>query len=30
MTQDEARDRIVDYWLRKAGGALQSAQSEAQ
>lgn len=29
MTQDEARDQIVGFWLRKAGEALESAQSEA-
>ena len=28
MTQDEARDRIVAYWTRKAADALQSARSE--
>lgn len=29
MTQDEARDQVVGYWLHKAGEALESAQSEA-
>lgn len=28
MTVDEARQQIVEYWLRKADAALQSAHSE--
>jgi uncharacterized protein (UPF0332 family) len=30
MTQDEARDQVVEYWMRKAGDALESARSEAR
>lgn len=30
MTVDEARQQIIEYWLRKADTALQSAHSEMQ
>ena len=28
MTEEEARDRAVEHWLRKSADALDSAQSE--
>ncbi len=30
MTSEEAQRQIIEYWLRKADDALQSAHSEAQ
>lgn len=29
MTRDEAREQVVDYWMRKAHEALASARSES-